>query len=73
MRGDTPADILKGSIEVHLNLIAGIISKSFCDGVFPEVLKFAEVSPSFKRNDSLNKENSRNSVFFHLYRKYLKG
>ena len=59
MRGDTPADILKGSIEVHLNLIAGIIRKSFCDGVFPEVLKFAEVSPSFKRNDSLNKENSR--------------
>ena len=59
MRGDTPADILKGSIEVYLNLITEIISKSFRDGVFPEVLKFAEVSPIFKRNDSLNKENYR--------------
>ena len=36
-----------------------IISNSFQKGVFPEVLKFTEVSPIFKKKGSLDKENYR--------------
>lgn len=59
IHGDIPAYILKGSIEIHLHLNTGIISKLFRKEGFPEVLTFAEVSPNFKTNDSLNKENYR--------------
>ena len=40
MHGDVPANILKKSIEIHLDLIAEIINKSFCKRIFPEVSKF---------------------------------
>lgn len=59
MGGDIPADILKRSVEVHLNLFIEIMNRSFRGGAFPEVLEFTEVSPIVKRNDSLNKENYR--------------
>ena len=54
------------------------MNKSFRKEVFPEVWKFAEMSPIFKKNDSLNKENYRpetidQSVFSHMYRKYFQG
>lgn len=62
MHGDVPTNIFKRNFEVHLNLITEIIDKSFRKGVFPEVLRCTEVSPIFKKNDSLNKNNL--SVFF---------
>ena len=40
MHGDVPANLLKKSIEIHLDLITEIIDKSFCKGIFPEVSNF---------------------------------
>lgn len=59
MHGDIPAVILKGSIEIYLNLITELINNSFCKRVFPKAPKFAIVSPTFKKNGSLNKKNYR--------------
>ena len=56
MHGDIHAVILKGSIEVHLNLITELINNSFRKRVFPKAPKFAIVSLTFKKNGSLNKK-----------------
>ena len=67
IQGDIPADILKASIDIHLNLITEIINDSFKNGIFPDELKLAEVSPIFKKKDSLKKENYRPvSVLSHI-------
>ena len=39
--------------------IAKLINNYFCKRIFPGVLKFAEVTSLFKRNDALNKSNYR--------------
>ena len=41
--------------------IAKLINDSFSKCVFPDDLKFAEVSSLFKKNDALNKSNYRPS------------
>ena len=67
LHGDMSVDILKKSIEIYLDLTKEVIHRSFRKGVFPEVLKFAEVSPTFKRNDNLNKEIDRSvNILSHL-------
>ena len=55
--GDIPADILKSTVDIHLPFITKIINVSFENGRFPDELKLAEVSPIFKKNDDLDKEN----------------
>ena len=55
--GDIPADILKVTLDIHLSLITKIINLSFENACFPDDLKLAEVSPIFKKNDDLDKEN----------------
>ena len=63
--GDIPADMLKVTLDIHLSLITKIINLSFEDGCFPD--DFAEVSPIFKKNDDLDKENYRPaSVLFNV-------
>ena len=57
--GDIPADILKSTVNIHLPFITKIINVSFENGRFPDELKLAEVSPIFKKNDDLDKENYR--------------
>ena len=57
--GDIPADMLKVKLDTHLSLITKIINLSFENGCFPDDLKLAEVSPIFKKNDDLDKENYR--------------
>ena len=65
--GDIPADMLKVTLDMHLSLITKIINLSFENGCFPDDLKFAEVSPTFKKNDDLDKENYRPaSVLFNV-------
>ena len=53
------ADILKSTVDLHLPFITKIINASFENGRFPDELKLAEVSPIFKKNDDLDKENCR--------------
>ena len=65
--GDITADMLKITLDIHLSLITKIINLSFENGCFPDDLKLAEVSPIFKKNDDLDKENYRPvSVLFNV-------
>ena len=51
--------MLKSTFETHLPFITKIINLYFENGCFPDKLKLAEVSPIFKKNDDLSKENYR--------------
>ena len=57
--GDIPAEMLKSTIDVHVSLLTKIINSSIRNGCFPDELKAAEVTPIFKKNDNLDKENYR--------------
>ena len=57
--GDIPVDMLKVTLDIHLSLTMKIINFSFKNECFPDDLKFGEVSPIFKKNDDLYKENYR--------------
>ena len=56
---DIPIDMLKVTLDIHLSLIIKMINFSFENESFPDDLKFGEVSPIFKKNDDLDKENYR--------------
>ena len=47
--GDIPEDILKSSINIHLNFLTDIITESFRHGECPNILKYAEVLPVQKK------------------------
>ena len=55
--GYIPAAMLKFTVDIHLPFLTKIINYSFENGCFPDELKLAEVSPIFKKNDDLDKEN----------------
>ena len=57
--GDVPAEMLKSAIDVHVSLLTKIINSSIWNRCFPDELKAAEVTPIFKKNDDLDKENYR--------------
>ena len=57
--GDIPTDVLKSTVDIHLPFITKIINVSFGNGRFSDELKLAEVSPIFRKNDDLDKENYR--------------
>ena len=65
--GDISADMLKVTLDIHLSLMTKIINLSFENECCPDDLKLAEVSPIFKKNDDLDKENYRPvSVLFNV-------
>ena len=47
--GDISVDILKSTVDIHLPFITNSINLSIEKDGFPEELKFAEVSPIFKK------------------------
>ena len=57
--GDMPAEMLTSTTDVHVSLLTKIINSSIRNGCFPDELKAAEVTPIFKKNDDLDKENYR--------------
>ena len=57
--GDNPAKMLKSTIDVHICLLTKIINSSIRKECSPDELKAAEVTPIFKKNDDLDKENYR--------------
>ena len=64
---DIPAEMLKSTTDVHASLLTKIIDSSLRNGCFPDQLKAAEVTPNFKKNDDLGKENYRPvSVLAHV-------
>ena len=54
---DTPAKILKNSINGYLSELTILINNCLKEGVFPDDLKLADITPILKKEDSLNKEN----------------
>ena len=66
-KGDIPAKILKDSLSVYTKELTTIINNCLKDGLFPNELKLADVSPVFKKDDDLNKENYRPaSILSHM-------
>ena len=51
--------MLKSTVDTHLSIISKIIDYSFENGCFPGELKLAEVSPIFRKNEDVDKENYR--------------
>ena len=51
--------MLKSTIDVHVSILTKIINSPIRNGCFPDELKAAEVTPIFKKNDDLDKENCR--------------
>ena len=58
LTGDIPAGILKGCVDSYIPILTKILNTSLERGCFPNQLKLAEVTPVFKKEDKLNKENS---------------
>ena len=66
-KGDIPAKILKNSINTYLSKLTTLINNCLRKGVFPDDLKLVDITPIFKTEDSLNKENYRSvSILPHL-------
>ena len=57
LTGDIPAGILKGCVDSYISEVTKILNTSLEGGSFPNQLKLAEVTPVFKKEDELNKEN----------------
>ena len=67
LTGDIPVRILKTCVDSYISILTKILSTLLERGCFPNQLKLAEVTPVFKKEDELNKENQST----HL--RYLKG
>ena len=59
LTGDTPVGILKDCVDSYISILTKILSTLLERGCFPNQLKLAEVTPVFKKEDELNKENYR--------------
>ena len=51
MYRDIPTDILKSSVNLHLDFVTDIINKFFRDGEFPKTVIYTEVLPVSKKKD----------------------
>ena len=58
-KGDIPAKISKDSLSVYTKELTTIINNCLKDGLFPNELKLARVSPVSKKEDDLHKKNYR--------------
>ena len=58
MGGNIPTNILK-ECNFAFSVLTDCINKSFENEVFPDCLKEANVTPIFKKDDPLDKENYR--------------
>ena len=66
-KGNIPAKILKDSLSEYIKELTTIIDNCLKDGLFPNELKLTNVSPVFKKDDDLNKENYRPvSILSHM-------
>ena len=58
-KGNTPAKIIKESLSVYTKELTTIINNCLRDGLFPNELKLADISPVLKKDDDLDKEDYR--------------
>ena len=59
LTGDIRAGILKGCLDSYITVLTKIVNTSLVRGCLSNQLKLAEVTPVFKKEDELNKENCR--------------
>ena len=57
--GNIPIRILKENINILLPHITDCINSSISDGIFPDALKLADISPIFKKGNETDKVNYR--------------
>ena len=57
LTGDIPAGILKVCVDSYISILTKILNTSLRRGCFPNQLKLAEVTPVFKKEDELRKDN----------------
>ena len=62
LTGDIPARILKGCVDSYISVLTRILNTSLESGCFPNQLKLAEMTPVFKKEDELSKENYRPAI-----------
>ena len=68
--GDIPAGILKGCVDSYISILTKILNTSLERGRFPNELKL-EVTPIFKKENELSKENYRSvSILSHASKIY---
>ena len=61
-KSDIPAKILKNSIKAYLPELTILINNCLNKGVLPDDLKLADITPMFKKEDSLNEASFIKSV-----------
>ena len=68
-----PAKLLKTGAEVLCHSLTRIVNYSFSNSVFPDVLKNAELSPMFKKDDCFRKNNYRPVSLLTIISKVVEG
>ena len=66
--GNIPTNILR-KFSFQFSVLADCINKSFETGTFPDCLKEANITPIFKNDDPLDKENYHPVSIFPLLSK----
>ena len=56
---DIPVSVLKGSIQVYSKKLTAIFNNCLAENTFPNILKYADVTPVFKKGDITDKQNYR--------------
>ena len=58
-RGGIPLKIIKLASKVNLNVLCDCINANIIENIFPDELKYADITPAFKNDETINKVNYR--------------
>ena len=58
-RDNIPPQILKENVDICTIVLSSDVNKSIYNGIFPNNLKHADITPTFKKNERLHKINHR--------------
>ena len=53
---DIPVSVLKSSIQVYAKKLTTIFNNCLAESTFPNILKYADVTPVFKKGDNTDKK-----------------
>ena len=70
--GPNPSQITRNASSQIAPVISNIITKLLNEGIFPNMLKKAEVIPVYKKSDKLKKSNYRPMSILPILAKFLK-
>ena len=58
-RGSIPLKIIKLASKVNLNILCDCINANIKENIFPDELKYADITPAFKNDETISKTNYR--------------